>query len=121
MIPKVRISKQPRSPSPVASTSSHVPPHPLPYPKTSSTVSSSTLTKSTITLSPHATFLPDTITPCSYHSHNVKPAFDSQLGLIQTFHEEITQIHFQQKMLANSLEFLQSCIDQLQKEYDESV
>ena len=93
-LPKVRILKCPRSPSPVASTSSHVPlhplPHPLPRPKTSSTISSSTLTESTITLSPHVTFLPDTITPCSYYSHNIKPAFNSQLGLIQTFHEEIT-------------------------------
>ena len=111
----------PLQPSPVASTLSHVPPcplpWPLPHPKTMSTVSSGTLTKSAITLSPHATFLPNTITPLSYYSHNGKPAFDSHLSLIQTFCEEIIHIQFQQKMLSNSLKFLHSCVDQLQKEY----
>ena len=124
-IPKVRISKRPRSPSPVASTSSRVPPCPLPcplpHPKTLLTVLPGTLAASAITLSPNATFLPNTITPRNYHSHNIKPAFDSRLGLIQTFCEEISRIHFQQKMLTDSLEFLQRRVDKLQKEYIESV
>ena len=79
------------------------------------------LAESTVMLSPHATSLPDMITPCNYHSHNIKLAFDSHLGLIQIFCEEILHIQFQQKMLTNSLKFLQSHIDQLLKEYDESV
>ena len=121
MIPKARIPKRPRSPSPVASTSSRAPPRPLPRPKTSSTLSSGPLAASTITLSPNATSLPDTITPRNYHSHNIKPEFDSRLGLIQTFREEISRIHFQQKMLADSLEFLQGHVEELQKEYLEST
>ena len=121
MLPRVQIPKCPCSPFPVASTLSHAPLCPLSRPKTTSTISSGTLAESAITLSPHVTFLPNTITPQSYHSHNVKPVFDSWLSLIQTFHKEITHIQFQQKMLADSLKFLQSCVDQLQKEYDESM
>ena len=79
------------------------------------------LAESAITLSPHATSLPNMITPRNYHSHNIKPAFDSWLSLIQTFCEEILQIQFQQKMLVDILKFLQSFVDQLLKEYDKSV
>ena len=79
------------------------------------------LAEAAITLPSYTTSLPNTITPQNYHSHNVKPTLYSWHSLTQTFPKKILWIQFQQKMLANTLNFLQSCVNQLLKEYDESV
>jgi hypothetical protein len=116
-LPKGRIPKRPRSPSPVASTSARPLPRPLPRAKTTPSTSGNAITPTAhYGRVPNST--PSVIVPQMHQGRHIQPELDARLQRMQTLREEVLRIQFQQEMLSDTVLFLQSRLEQLRKEYE---